>query len=97
MKKKRKRKKDSHVGSSGGDVNVEEGDGELSEGYETEELYSAEFEFNEEDIHKFVRYKKKDLNWDFQFKIGMNFCSLQELKEDKKTISKTRSRGRTHC
>jgi len=35
---KKKCRKASHVGSSSGHWNVEEGNGELSEGYETEEL-----------------------------------------------------------
>jgi len=57
-------------------MNVEEIDGELSEGYQTEELYSARYKFKEEGIHKFARYEKYELNRDFQFKIGMDFCSI---------------------
>lgn len=57
-------------------MNVEEIDGELSEGYQTEELYNARYKFKEEGIHKFARYEKYELNRDFQFKIGMDFCSI---------------------
>ena len=53
----------------------------MSERYEIEELYSVGSEFDEEDIHKFVRYRKEEVNRDVQFKIGMNFCSLLEFKE----------------
>ena len=53
----------------------------MSEGYEIKKLYNARFKFDEEDIHKFVRYRKEEVNRDVQFKIGMNFCSLLEFKE----------------
>ena len=53
----------------------------MSDGYETKELYSAGFEFDEEDNHKFVRYKKDELSRDFEFKIGMDICSLHKFKE----------------
>ena len=53
----------------------------MSKGYETKELCIAGSEFDKEDTYKFVRYKKEELNKDFQFKIGTDFCSLQGFKE----------------
>ena len=79
-----KRKKDRKafgVGSSVGHPNVEEGNGEFGEGYEIKEIYSVGFESDEEDRHKFVRYRKDELSRDFEFEIGMDFCSLHEFKE----------------
>ncbi|KAG5013032.1 hypothetical protein JHK86_025293 [Glycine max] len=78
---KKKCRKASHVGSRGGHLNVEEGNGELSEVYETKELYSARYEYDEEDKHKFVKYRKEELTRDFQFKIGLDVCSQREFKE----------------
>ncbi|KAL5134453.1 hypothetical protein HKD37_03G007611 [Glycine soja] len=64
-----------------GHPNVEEGNGEFGEGYEIKEIYSVGFESDEEDRHKFVRYRKDELSRDFEFEIGMDFCSLHEFKE----------------
>ena len=47
---KEKKQKDSYVGSCGGNTNIEEADGQLSEGYEIEELYRVGSKFDE-DIH----------------------------------------------
>ncbi|RZB86844.1 hypothetical protein D0Y65_026797 [Glycine soja] len=67
--------------TTGVNAAFDKGNGELSDGYETKELYSAGFEFDEEDNHKFVRYKKDELSRDFEFKIGMDICSLHKFKE----------------
>ena len=65
----------------GGDVGSIVVDGELSEGYETKELDSARSKSNDGDKQKFVRFRIEELNKDFKFTNGMDFCSIKEFKE----------------
>ncbi|KAG4950031.1 hypothetical protein JHK86_043270 [Glycine max] len=60
------------VGSESDSSDTKSNEGDSESGSEND---------NKEDRHKFVIYKKEELSGDFEFKIGMDFGSLQEFKE----------------